>query len=77
MSARTTATKPIQSGAIAPAFCACHETFAYEQPWRGRKIAMPQVIFAIDQGTSGTTVFVVDARGLIRGRAYAEIRRSR
>src|SRR5580658_758864 len=35
---------------------------------------MPQVILAIDQGTTGTTVFVVDARGRIRGRAYAEIR---
>ncbi len=35
---------------------------------------MPQLILAIDQGTTGTTVFVVDARGRIRGRAYAEIR---
>ena len=35
---------------------------------------MPQVILAIDQGTTGTTVFVVDARGRIRGRAYAEIK---
>ena len=35
---------------------------------------MPQVILAIDQGTTGTTVFVVDARGRIRGRAYGEIR---
>jgi glycerol kinase len=35
---------------------------------------MPQVILAIDQGTTGTTVFVVDGRGRIRGRAYAEIR---
>src|SRR6202167_6274292 len=35
---------------------------------------MPQVILAIDQGTTGTTVFVVDAQGRIRGRAYAEIR---
>src|SRR5271156_5946224 len=35
---------------------------------------MPQVTLAIDQGTTGTTVFVVDARGRIRGRAYAEIR---
>jgi len=32
------------------------------------------MILAIDQGTTGTTVFVVDARGRIRGRAYAEIR---
>jgi len=35
---------------------------------------MPKLILAIDQGTTGTTVFVVDARGRIRGRAYAEIR---
>ena len=35
---------------------------------------MPQLILAIDQGTTGTTAFVVDARGRIRGRAYAEIR---
>ena len=35
---------------------------------------MPQLILAIDQGTTGTTVFVVDSHGRIRGRAYAEIR---
>ena len=35
---------------------------------------MPELILAIDQGTTGTTVFVVDAAGRIRGRAYAEIR---
>ncbi|MDO8434231.1 MAG: glycerol kinase GlpK [Candidatus Binatus sp.] len=35
---------------------------------------MPQVVLAIDQGTTGTTVFVVDGRGRIRGRAYAEVR---
>ena len=35
---------------------------------------MPKVILAIDQGTTGTTVFVVDGRGRIRGRAYAEIK---
>ena len=35
---------------------------------------MPQLILAIDQGTTGTTVFVVDSRGRIRGRAYGEIR---
>src|SRR5882757_3112851 len=35
---------------------------------------MAQFVLAIDQGTTGTTVFVVDARGRIRGRAYAEIR---
>jgi glycerol kinase len=32
------------------------------------------MILAIDQGTTGTTVLVVDAGGRIRGRAYAEIR---
>jgi glycerol kinase len=32
------------------------------------------MILAIDQGTTGTTVLVVDPRGRIRGRAYAEIR---
>src|SRR5580693_1304113 len=42
--------------------------------WRGRNSAMPQLILAIDQGTTGTTAFVVDARRRIRGRAYAEIR---
>ena len=31
---------------------------------------MPQVILAIDQGTTGTTVFVVDGRGRIRGREF-------
>ena len=35
---------------------------------------MADVVLAIDQGTTGTTVFVVDGRGRIRGRAYAEIR---
>ncbi|WP_349259262.1 FGGY family carbohydrate kinase, partial [Candidatus Binatus sp.] len=35
---------------------------------------MPQLILAIDQGTTGTTVLVVDRRGRIRGRAYTEIR---
>jgi glycerol kinase len=35
---------------------------------------MPDLILAIDQGTTGTTVFVVDRGGRIRGRAYAEIR---
>src|SRR5579863_6722092 len=35
---------------------------------------MPDFILAIDQGTTGTTVFVVDRGGRIRGRAYAEIR---
>jgi glycerol kinase len=35
---------------------------------------MPELILAIDQGTTGTTVLVVDAAGRIRGRAYAEIR---
>ena len=34
----------------------------------------PDLILAIDQGTTGTTVFVVNRRGRIRGRAYSEIR---
>jgi glycerol kinase len=35
---------------------------------------MADLILAIDQGTTGTTVFVIDAAGRIRGRAYGEIR---
>ena len=35
---------------------------------------MSDVVLAIDQGTTGTTVFVVDGRARIVGRAYAEIR---
>ena len=35
---------------------------------------MPELILAIDQGTTGTTILVIDARGAIRGRAYGEIR---
>src|SRR6202040_301816 len=35
---------------------------------------MAEFILAVDQGTTGTTVFVVDLGGRIRGRAYAEIR---
>ncbi len=35
---------------------------------------MADLILAIDQGTTGTTVFAIDARGKIRGRAYGEIR---
>src|SRR5882757_8029141 len=35
---------------------------------------MAQFVLAIDQGTTGTTVFGVDARGRIAGRAYDEIR---
>jgi glycerol kinase len=35
---------------------------------------MAELILTIDQGTTGTTVFVIDARGKIRGRAYREIR---
>ncbi|HEY2107332.1 MAG TPA: FGGY family carbohydrate kinase, partial [Candidatus Binataceae bacterium] len=34
---------------------------------------MPQLVLAIDQGTTGTTVLVVDPDGQIRGRAYGEI----
>src|SRR6185369_2359745 len=30
-------------------------------------------ILAIDQGTTGTTALVLDARGVIRGRGYAEL----
>ncbi len=36
--------------------------------------SMADHVLAIDQGTTGTTVLLVDARGRIRGRAYAEIR---
>jgi len=35
---------------------------------------MADLIVAIDQGTTGTTVFVIDASGKIRARAYREIR---
>ena len=35
---------------------------------------MAQVILAIDQGTTGTTVMVVGAAGKILGRAYGEVR---
>jgi glycerol kinase len=35
---------------------------------------MADLILAIDQGTTGTTVFVIDAGGKIRGRTYREIR---
>lgn len=35
---------------------------------------MPECVLAIDQGTTGTTVLLLDARGRIRGRAYGEIR---
>jgi glycerol kinase len=35
---------------------------------------MPEYVLAIDQGTTGTTVLLLDARGRIRGRAYGEIR---
>ncbi len=35
---------------------------------------MADLIVAIDQGTTGTTVFVLDPAGKIRGRAYREIR---
>ena len=35
---------------------------------------MTKAILAIDQGTTGTTVMVVDAAGRIRSRAYAEVR---
>jgi glycerol kinase len=35
---------------------------------------MPECVLAIDQGTTGTTVLLLDGRGRIRGRAYGEIR---
>src|SRR5580698_498558 len=35
---------------------------------------MPQCVLAIDQGTTGTTVMVIDADGRIRARAYAKVR---
>jgi glycerol kinase len=35
---------------------------------------MAQAVLAIDQGTTGTTVMVLDASGRILGRAYGEIR---
>ncbi|HVC45349.1 MAG TPA: glycerol kinase GlpK [Candidatus Binataceae bacterium] len=35
---------------------------------------MAQCVLAIDQGTTGTTVMVIDAGGRIRGRAYGEVR---
>ncbi len=34
---------------------------------------MGSCILAIDQGTTGTTVLVIDARGIVRGRGYAEV----
>ncbi len=35
---------------------------------------MPELVVAIDQGTTGTTVFVINPAGRICGRAYREIR---
>jgi len=35
---------------------------------------MAQCVLAIDQGTTGTTVMVIDAAGRIRARAYGEVR---
>jgi len=35
---------------------------------------MPQAVLTIDQGTTGTTVMVVDQSGRIRARAYGEVR---
>jgi len=35
---------------------------------------MPEFVLAIDQGTTGTTVLLLDGRGRIRARAYGEIR---
>src|SRR5438552_5603910 len=35
---------------------------------------MAEFVLAIDQGTTGTTVMVFDARGRVRGRVYGEVR---
>src|SRR5579885_2769189 len=35
---------------------------------------MSDLVLAVDQGTTGTTVLAIDSRGRIRGRAYREIR---
>jgi len=35
---------------------------------------MPSHVLAIDQGTTGTTVMIFDARGHVRGRGYSEFR---
>ena len=35
---------------------------------------MSDLVLAIDQGTTGTTVFAIDSAGRVRGRAYREIR---
>ncbi|SRR5579875_1916264 len=35
---------------------------------------MAQLVLTIDQGTTGTTVLIIDPEGRIRGRAYGEIR---
>jgi glycerol kinase len=37
-------------------------------------MALAQSVLAIDQGTTGTTVMVIDASGRMRARAYAELR---
>ena len=31
------------------------------------------LVLAIDQGTTGSTVLLIDARGRVRGRGYAEL----
>jgi glycerol kinase len=41
---------------------------------RGRVPKLPRCVLAIDQGTTGTTVIVVDPGGRIRARAYGEVR---
>jgi glycerol kinase len=40
----------------------------------GKAILGGKAILAIDQGTTGTTVMVIDEAGRIRGRAYGEVR---
>jgi glycerol kinase len=39
-----------------------------------KEAAMAELVVAIDQGTTGTTVLVIDPEGQIQGRAYGEIR---
>jgi glycerol kinase len=39
----------------------------------GRRAAQGPALLAIDQGTTGSTVLVLDARGVVRGRGYSEL----
>src|SRR5262249_28593299 len=47
--------------------------FAKRTAWKSED-GMSDLVLAIDQGTTGTTVFVIDSMGRVRGRAYREIR---